>query len=188
MKWLLFFCKVQVAMPPIGNMPSMKHYGKGTFMPATKLLGINPAEKPSPANPALGHPEAWTDEEFREAFESLKIPNEMFHHREHIRLAWIYSCKLSQEEALTRIVKGIRAFAKHHGAPGKYHHTITVAWMRLVWHAARHAPAAPDFQTFAAAHPDLFHAKRLDDYYSAAQLKSDAARSNWIEPDLQSLP
>ena len=140
------------------------------------------------ANPASSSPETWTDQEFREAFESLKIPNEMFHHREHIRLAWIYSCEFSQEEALTRIVKGIQAFAKHHGAVEKYHHTITLAWMKLVWHAARHSPTAPDFQTFAVTHPDLFRAKRLEDYYSQARLRTDAARQQWLDPDLRALP
>jgi len=38
-------------------------------------------------NPLQTVPDAWSDEDFREAFESLKILNEMFHHREHIRLA-----------------------------------------------------------------------------------------------------
>ena len=137
---------------------------------------------------ALTSLEAWTDSEFCEAFEALKIPNELFHHREHIRLAWIYYCKLSQKEALLQVEKGIRVFAKHHGAAEKYHHTITLAWMRLVWHAARHAPNARDFQTFTAAHPELFRAERLEDYYSPAQLKSDAARRDWIEPDLRPLP
>jgi hypothetical protein len=157
-------------------------------MPATDLPKISWPENSSSGELALNSPEAWTDEEFREAFESLKIPNEMFHHREHIRMAWIYSRAFSQEEALTRIVEGIQAFAKHHNVSAKYHHTITVAWMRLVSQAALQATPAPDFQTFAAANPELFHAKRLEDYYSAVRLKSDAARHNWLEPDLRTLP
>jgi len=85
-------------------------------------------------------------------------------------------------------VQGIRAFAKHHGAGSKYHHTITVAWMRLVRHAARPAPPAQNFNSFAAAHPGLFNPQLLEDYYSKARLQSDAARHDWIEPDLRSLP
>ncbi len=134
------------------------------------------------------YPSKWSDQDFREAFESLRIPNEMFHHREHIRLAWVYSRHFPQEQALARMVQGIQAFAKHHGAASKYHHTITVAWMRLVWHAARPAPPAPDFNTFAAAHPHLFNPRLLEDFYSIARLQSDAARHAWFEPDLHSLP
>jgi hypothetical protein len=132
--------------------------------------------------------EAWTDQDFREAFESLRIPNEMFQHREHIRLAWIYSRHYPQEQALARMVQGIQAFAKHHGAASTYHHTITVAWMRLIWHDARPAPPAQDFNTFAAAHPHLFHPRLLEYYYSKARLQSDAARHDWLEPDLRPLP
>src|SRR5260370_41763779 len=135
-----------------------------------------PAEKSPSGKPATTVPDAWSDEDFREAFESLKIPNEMFHHREHIRLAWIYSRQFPQEEALGRMVQGIQAFAKHHGAAGKYHHTITVAWMRLVRHAVRHSPQAPDFSTFSAAHVHLFHPRLLDAYYSKARLQSHSAR------------
>lgn len=149
---------------------------------------IGPRGNPSSGKPVTTIPEAWTDEEFRKAFESLKIPNEMFHHREHIRLAWIYSRQYPQEQGLALMVQGIHAFAKHHGAASKYHHTITVAWMRLVRHAARLAPSAPDFSAFASAHPRLFNARLLEYYYSKARLQSDAARHDWIEPDLRALP
>jgi hypothetical protein len=157
-------------------------------MPGLEPPRISPPESSSSAKPASSLPDAWTDQEFREAFESLRIPNEMFHHREHIRLAWIYSCHFPQEQALARMVQGIQAFAKHHGAAHKYHHTITVAWMRLVWHAARPLPQATDFSTFAAAHAHLFHRSLLEYYYSKARLQSDGARYNWLAPDLRPLP
>jgi hypothetical protein len=157
-------------------------------MPGIDPFTIGLPENSSSRKPASTIPEAWTDQDFREAFESLKIPNEMFHHREHIRLAWIYSRHFPQDQALSRIVRGIQDFARHHGAAHKYHHTVTVAWMRLVWHAARPAPPAPDFDTFAAVHPHLFNPRLLEYYYSKARLQSDAARHDWLEPDLRPLP
>ena len=157
-------------------------------MPAVDRGTAGELERRSARQPLSTHPSDWTDQEFREAFESLQIPSEMFHHREHIHLAWMYSCNFPQEQALARMVQGIQAFAKHHGAAAKYHHTITAAWMRLVWHAVRQSSLAPDFHTFACAHPYLFHPRLLEDYYSAARLQSDAARHAWIEPDLRSLP
>ena len=157
-------------------------------MPATDLSSIGPGENSSSGKPVTTIPEAWTDEDFREAFETLRIPNEMFHHREHIRLAWIYSLEYPQEQVLARMVQGVQAFAKHHGATAKYHHTITVAWMRLVRHAARQTPQAPDFNTFAAAHVHLFDQRLLEYYYSKDRLRGDAARHAWIEPDLRQLP
>jgi hypothetical protein len=162
--------------------------GDGGKMPSDELCTAGQLKDPPSGRTITTVPEAWTDEDFREAFESLRIPNEMFHHREHIRLAWIYSREYPQEQALARMVQGIQAFAKHHGAAAKYHHTITVAWMRLVRHAAREGPQAPDFNTFAAAHVHLFHARLLEYYYSKARLQSDAARYDWLDPDLRPLP
>jgi hypothetical protein len=157
-------------------------------MAATDPSKGSQLEHATAAQPQLLHPSDWNDQDFREAVESLNIANEVFHHREHIRLAWIYSCHFSQERAVSRMVQGIQAFAKHHGAAGKYHHTITVAWMRLVWHAARTAPPEQDFAAFAAAHPRLLNSRLLEYYYSKARLQSDAARHAWLEPDLRSLP
>jgi len=157
------------------------------------MPGIEPSkgsqlQRSSSARLASALPQDWSDQDFCEAFESLEIPKEMFHHREHIRLAWIYSHHFSEEQALARIVQGIQAFAKHHGVTDKYHHTITVAWMRLVWHAAGQTALAPDFNTFAAARSHLLNSRLLGDYYSTARLQSDAARHTWMEPDLCLLP
>jgi hypothetical protein len=157
-------------------------------MSAADLTKFKLAEGTFSARTEAPHPSSWNDQEFREAFESLKIPNEMFRHREHIRLAWIYSRHFPEEQALALMVQGIQAFAKHHGASAKYHHTITVAWMRLVRHAAHSVPPAPDLNAFASVHPRLFNPQLLEYYYSKARLQSDAARNAWIEPDLRSLP
>ncbi len=157
-------------------------------MPGIDLSTTGPPESSPSGRSATIVPEAWTDEAFRKAFESLRIPDEVFHHREHIRLAWIYSRHFPQEQGLSLMAQGIQAFAKHHGAASKYHHTITVAWMRLVRHAVRQAPEESDFNAFAAAHVHLFSPRLLECYYSKARIQSDAARNNWIEPDLRPLP
>src|SRR6266852_29237 len=157
-------------------------------MPGIDLSMAGPTENSPSGKPAKNVPEDWADEDFREAFESLRIPNEMVHHREHIRLAWMYSRQFPQEEALVRMMQGIQAFAKHHGAASKYHHTITVAWMRLVRDAVRQPQQAQDFNTFAAAHVHLFHPRLLEYYYSKTRLQSDAARYGWLDPDLRPLP
>jgi hypothetical protein len=73
----------------------------------------------------------------------------------------------SVDEAATRMASALRAFATAHGHPEKYHHTITVFWMRMV-------------------------ARLLDrdlplSYYSRERLWSEAARTGWIEPDLRTL-
>jgi hypothetical protein len=157
-------------------------------MSGIDLSIAGPPESSSPRKHSSTVPGTWTDEDFREAFESLRIPNELFRHREHIRLAWIYSRHFPQKRALAPMVRGIQALAKHHGAAAKYHHTITVAWMRLVRHAALRALAMQDFPAFAAAYPHLLNPRLLEDYFSKARLQSDAARHGWLGPDLRPLP
>ena|SRR5438445_6803077 len=75
------------------------------------------------------------DSEFVRAVERCEFPKESFHHRDHIRLAWIYLRQCDRGEAERRMADTIRRFAAHHGVTDKYHETITLAWMRLVAHA-----------------------------------------------------
>jgi len=84
--------------------------------------------------------------------------------------------------------EGIRRFANHHGATQKYHHTLTLAWMRLVASALVETPEGYAFEQFITAHPQLKDANLLAKYYSKELLQTAAAREAWVEPDLQPLP
>jgi len=130
----------------------------------------------------------WSDEEFLRAFEDLSFPADLFHHREHIRVAWLYLKSSDATRAAERMSEGIRRFANHHGATQKYHHTLTLAWMRLVGAALVETPEGCAFEQFLAAHPELKDTKLLDKFYSKEVLQTPAARESWVEPDLQPLP
>ena len=108
----------------------------------------------------------YTDAEFVAAFELGTI--EAFHHSDHIRLALLYVQRYGMPEAGARVSDGIRQFAENAGQPGKYHHTMTIAWVRL---AAR-----------------LLDKGALSAYYSSELLDSEVARREWDEPDLSPLP
>ncbi len=108
----------------------------------------------------------YTDAEFVAAFEAGTI--ESFHHSDHIRLALLYVRKYGMPEAEERVAEGIRRFSMKAGQPGKYHHTMTVAWVRLA--------------------AGLLDKEALSAYYSSAVLKSEQARREWVDPDLAALP
>ena len=76
-----------------------------------------------------------SDLEFLRKFEACELSNDCFHHRDHIRLAWIYLQRYGELEALGHIAGAIRKFAAHHGKSDKYHETVTVAWLRLLANA-----------------------------------------------------
>ena len=131
---------------------------------------------------------AWSDEDFLRAFEDLSFPVDQFHHREHIRVAWLYLKSSDATRAAERMSAGIRRFADHHGATQKYHHTQTLAWMRLVAVALVETPEGYNFAQFLSDHPELADKSLLAKYYSAELLQTNVAREGWVESDLQPLP
>ena len=74
-----------------------------------------------------------TDQELLTRFEALDLPPAAFGHREHVRLAYAMLADLGDfGEAAVRYRRALRAFAAHVGAPGKYHETLTWAYLALV--------------------------------------------------------
>ncbi len=131
---------------------------------------------------------ARSDEDFLRTFEDLSFPADLFHHREHIRVAWLYLKSFDATRAAERMSEGIRRFANHQGATQKYHHTLTLAWMRLVAATLVETPEGLTFDQFLTTHPQLKDKNVLAKYYSKELLQTAAARGGWVEPDLQPLP
>src|ERR1700682_2581555 len=114
----------------------------------------------------------WSDEDFLRAFEDLSFPADLFHHRGHIRVAWLYLKSSDASRAAERMSEGIRRFANHQGATQKYHLTLTLAWMRLVAAALVETPEGYTFERFLTAHPQLKDANLLAKYYSKELLQT----------------
>lgn len=73
------------------------------------------------------------DDELVTRFEALDLAPAAFGHREHVRLAYAMLADLGDfGEAAVRYRRALRAFAAHVGAPGKYHETLTWAYLALV--------------------------------------------------------
>jgi hypothetical protein len=111
------------------------------------------------------------------------MTNEGFHHRDHVRLAWIYLRHQPPLDALARFVGSLKRFAIAKGKPGLYHETITWAYLLLI-HERMHRTASDDFEVFATENPDLLARKPsiLDQYYDQATLDSDLARRTFLMP------
>ena len=127
-----------------------------------------------------------SDDEFAVAFETCHIANEEFHHREHLRLAWIYLRRFGSE-AGPRIRAAICRFAAAHGKADKYHETVTFAWLRLVADGAQRTNAR-SFAELLRALPELLDKNTLNQHYSPERLSSDAARTGFVLPDRKPLP
>jgi hypothetical protein len=127
-----------------------------------------------------------TEEEaaFVAAFRAATLPDDAFHHRDHVRMAWLYLRLFGFEDAVARFTADLRAFAAAHGVPQLFHATITVAYLSIL---AERLQLTPDstWEAFAAAHADVLAWKPsiLDRYYTVERLWSDAARARFLMPD-----
>ena len=109
-----------------------------------------------------------SDSAFIRAFEGGDIAPADFHHASHLRLAIAYlEESRTIDEATERMAAALRAFAAAAGKADKYHHTLTVFWMRM---AAR-----------------LLNKDLPLMYYSPSRLSGEDARTGWLEPDRRPL-
>ena len=128
-----------------------------------------------------------TDDELVAAFESTELPGEQFTHAAHVRVAWWYLTHTSLPGALLRFATALQRFANAKGAAGKYHETITVAYMLILAERLHDAAGLP-WVEFAAANPDLFATPSvLGKYYRPETLASDRARRSFVMPDALAL-
>jgi hypothetical protein len=128
-----------------------------------------------------------TDQELVDRFEDGTLPNECFHHREHVRVAFLYLTSYPVLEALQLFSKTLRRFAEAHGKPELYHETITWAYVFLIRERMARAGKKQSWDEFAWNNPDMLAWKGgiLTRYYRAETLTSDLARAVFILPELR---
>ena len=127
------------------------------------------------------------DDAFVAAFYAGRIPNQGFHHRDHLRLAWVQIHRLGLEKAAESVTRGILRFATHHGSAERYNDTLTRFWLRLVATAIGYHPTLT-FEVLLEAEPHLLQKDLPFRHWSRDRLMSPAARAGWVDPDLRSLP
>ncbi len=126
-----------------------------------------------------------TDDELLEGFESGRLPNEAFHHREHVRVARLCLQREDPFAAAERFSSGLKRFAAAHGKAGLYHETITSFYLFLIHERmAREDPHEP-WDEFERRNPDLLEYRPglLPRYYRKETLASPLARRVFLLPD-----
>jgi len=123
------------------------------------------------------------DEQLLNGFESCTLPLSGFRHGDHLRMAWIYLHRNSEEAALKRVRDGILRFAGHYGVAHIYSETMTTAWVKLL---ATHDEAS--FAEFVAINELRLNMELLHRFWSPEVLMREAARTSWVAPDRAPLP
>ncbi|MET0647244.1 MAG: hypothetical protein ABW208_11530 [Pyrinomonadaceae bacterium] len=133
-----------------------------------------------------------SDEEVEEVvrrFESCELPPADFNHREHLLVALCYLLRMGEADAAERVRARINAYVAAHGVnPSLYHETITVFWLKRVRaYVARAGDGLGLAEMTNALAAECGSSRLVFDYYSKELIDSEAARREWVEPDLKPL-
>jgi len=126
-----------------------------------------------------------SDEEFINQFEMGTLPAASFHHREHVRVVWLYLQRYSVLETLARFSENLKRFAAANGKPNLYHETITWSYVFLINERMERNGKGLGWDDFAESNADLFDWKTsiLGLYYSDQTLGSELARKTFVFPE-----
>ncbi|HWO36120.1 MAG TPA: hypothetical protein VNO32_45595, partial [Candidatus Acidoferrum sp.] len=107
-----------------------------------------------------------TNEEIIRRFEADAVPEDSFHHADHVHLS-----QYPPLEALDKFCTALKRYATARGKPNRYHETITHAYFSLIRERMARCPAA-DWDDFALRNSDLLAWKNgiLTRYYQDATL------------------
>jgi hypothetical protein len=126
-----------------------------------------------------------SEDELLRAFEALTLEPALFTHRRHLAFAWHYLQRHGFPQGAARFVEVLKAYVEHVGAAGKYHETITWAYLvllneELVLRANRDEP----FESLVQRRPDLLDHRSgpLARIYSKEQLDQPDARRVFLLP------
>jgi len=136
------------------------------------MLSIRPAADPA------------ADDAYLAAFEGGQVRGQDFRHLDHLRLAWACVRQAPDADAAcARVSALIRRFATGLGHPEKYHQTLTVFWVRLLWAYHDRLGGVP-FAEAVAHNPAILDKDFVFRFYPRELLLGPQARSEWIEPPL----
>ncbi len=99
------------------------------------------------------------DETFLKQFESAAWPKAEWHHRQHIKVAYLDLRRYPLETATVKIREGIKVYNTAHNVEDTllsgYHDTMTQAWLRLVHFTLCEYGPAENADVFFEQHPQL---------------------------------
>lgn len=126
-----------------------------------------------------------SDDEFVARFEEATLSNESFHHRDHVRMAFLYLCRYPALEAVQRFSLALARFAAAKGKPDLYNETVTWAFLFLIRERMARGGDNHTWEQFAAQNADLLSWENniLRRYYREATLQSDLAKNTFLLPD-----
>ena len=133
-----------------------------------------------------------SDDDFIAQFEDCSFPFDQWHHRAHVKLAYLYLVRYGFETAGEKLRNGIRAYNSANKIPdlptSGYHETITLFWLRIIQTTVQEYGQLVTADEFFDFHPQLSQKKNHRLFYSPGLFMSPQAKREFVEPDLTDLP
>jgi hypothetical protein len=138
---------------------------------------------------------AMKDDELLSPFEDCSLPFELWTHRAHLKVAYLYLRDHDFAAAMAKMRRGVQAYNAVHNVPESdtsgYNETTTRAMMQIVAATmAAYGPVllTPDADSFCDTHPQLMTKHVLRLFYSPERRMQPKAKTEFVKPDLASLP
>ena len=123
-----------------------------------------------------------TDDEFLRQLEACTLPEALFDHPGHVRAGFAYLQREPFGAAIERMKTALIQYARSLGREGRYHDTITVAYLTLIREKMSQEPAGIRWEDFASRYPLLLDRDVLRAYYTNEELESAEARATFRLP------
>lgn len=129
------------------------------------------------------------DVRFKDRFEAGVVKPADFHHRDHLRLVYVYLCDSDPQTANERMRVSLKKFLKENDVPAsKFHETLTTSWVLAIKHFMAKAEPVASFDAFIATDDRLLDTNIMLNHYARDTLFSDQARGAFMQLDLQPIP
>lgn len=124
------------------------------------------------------------------AFDAATLDIKAFHHREHVRLAYILLALNAVPSAHNKMRNGLLRLLEQNGLARAqfFHETLTLAWMQAIQHFMYLSPNTDSSEDFIAQNPVALDKEIMFTHYSRALIEQAVARSQFVAPDLQLIP
>lgn len=129
----------------------------------------------------------FSDEVYEQKFRDCKFPPLYFSHEAHLRLAYIHLKKYGLKQSIDNMCKQIYDFAIKYGATMKFNATVTFASLNIM-NQYINKSESKSFPDLMKEFPLLLKDFKgvIKQYYSGDIFRSPEAKTNIIQPDLES--
>jgi len=130
-----------------------------------------------------------TDRSLLQAFENYTLDVNAFHHREHVRLAYILLVLNDVSSAHSKMRSGLTRLLSQNGIDiGTFHETLTFAWIKAVKHCMYLTSRVKSSEEFLALNHALNDKDSIFNHYSRELIAADLAKRTYVPPDLEPIP